>query len=58
MIFTLPEHKICCVTGHRPNGFTWDHKDKKCATRVDYLQTMYDYVEKLNQIILGNNYIK
>lgn len=43
----MPEHKICCVTGHRPNGFPWDYNDKKCAAHIDYLQTMYDYVERL-----------
>lgn len=43
----MKEHKVCCLTGHRPGGFPWDYYDKDCAEHKEYLQTLYALIEKL-----------
>ncbi len=42
----MTDFKICSVTGHRPMGFPWDYKDKKCSAHKDYLQTMENLITK------------
>ena len=38
------EMKVCCVTGHRPNGFPWNYSDYACDSHQEYLGAMACYV--------------
>jgi uncharacterized phage-like protein YoqJ len=38
--------KVCCITGHRPQGFPWEYEEKN-PIYVQYRKTLYDCVERL-----------
>lgn len=37
--------KVCCVTGHRPNNFPWNYKDKESASHQEYIEAMACYID-------------
>ena len=37
--------KICCCTGHRPKGFSWDYEDKTLREHKEYLGYLAYLVE-------------
>lgn len=47
------KYKICCCTGHRPNGFLWDYENKDCAFHKKYLEILEYAIE---QAIVRNNF--
>ncbi len=47
-------YKICCVTGHRPEGFPWDYYDETNDSQKEYRSKLKDIVERYIQE--GYNY--
>ena len=46
--------KICCCTGHRPNGFPWNYYQKFNKKHVAYLRNLKkSIIDKIDQ---GFNY--
>lgn len=51
--------KVCCVTGHRPQGFPWDYYDTESASYQEYIESMACYVgevirkQEVNYFIAG-----
>lgn len=46
-------HKICCCSGHRPNGFFWDCYNKNNKNHQEYLQLL-EYI--INRDISQNGF--
>ncbi|MBR2903430.1 MAG: DUF1273 family protein [Clostridia bacterium] len=38
--------KVCCCTGHRPQGFVWNYYDKNLVEHQGYLMRLAYFVEK------------
>jgi uncharacterized phage-like protein YoqJ len=38
--------KVCCITGHRPQGFPWEYEEKN-PIYIRYRKKLYDCVETL-----------
>lgn len=51
--------KVCCVTGHRPQGFPWDYYDTESISYQEYIESMACFVgeairkQKVNYFIAG-----
>lgn len=51
--------KVCCVTGHRPQGFPWDYYDTESVSYQEYIESMACFVgeairkQKVNYFIAG-----
>lgn len=51
---TEKKYKVCCVTGHRPQGFLWKYDNVNSKQHREYLAALRSCIEKL--IKEGYNY--